>query len=147
MKTIQWRDTIVIKQQQCDYSTSTVWHKTTAVLITVLQHSHNRHITTAVWQQCGDKVLCRSIQIPKVKVKKKVFLRTRPIRQKRLKNKYWPHCATHLLSAQLLNKFGYCLSFTVAIVLALHKHNSLPLDRYEPSFPSKELHDQCYKMT
>ena len=40
-----------------------------------------------------------------------------------------------LTSAKLSIKFGYCPWCTVPIVLYFHKHNSLPLSRYEPSSP------------
>ena len=45
-------------------------------------------------------------------------------------------------SAQMTNKFGFCPSITVFIVLTFHKHTTAyQLGRYEPSSPpTKELH-------
>ena len=35
--------------------------------------------------------------------------------------------SSHTVSAQLLNKLGYCPSGTVSVLLAFHKRNSLPV--------------------
>ena len=44
-----------------------------------------------------------------------------------------------LVSAQLWNKFGYCPSSIVSIVLAFHKNNRLSLGRYESSSPATKV--------